>query len=97
MLAENSGSKSSQNLPQVLPEGAVPSNKDLEKNKDKPDAPKQDLHQDMASLMGFSGFDTTKNKKVQPKSSGGKRVQKKQNKNAKYRQYVNKKSKKLVQ
>ncbi|CEP64646.1 uncharacterized protein LALA0_S12e03664g [Lachancea lanzarotensis] len=53
--------------------------------------------QDLASLMGFSGFESTKNKKVQPKKAGGKMVEKKATKNAKYRQYVNRKNKKLVQ
>ncbi|SCU96582.1 LAME_0F16732g1_1 [Lachancea meyersii CBS 8951] len=57
----------------------------------------QEPPQDMALLMGFSGFKSTKNKKVQPKKSGGKQVEKKVGKNAKYRQYVNRKNKKLVQ
>lgn len=50
---------------------------------------------DMSAMMGFSSFNTTKNKKVQAKSSSGKRVEKKTTK-AKFRQYVNRK-KKLVE
>ncbi|SCU93092.1 LAFA_0F14642g1_1 [Lachancea sp. 'fantastica'] len=60
---------------------------------DDQEAPSQDL----ASLIGFTGFQSTKNKKVQPKRAGGKMVEKKSTKNAKYRQYVNRKNKKLVQ
>lgn len=53
---------------------------------------------DVASLMGFASFGTTKQKKVQGKGSGGKRVEKTAAKSSrKYRQYVNRKSKKLVQ
>ncbi|SCW03996.1 LAFE_0H03620g1_1 [Lachancea fermentati] len=50
----------------------------------------------IASVMGFATFGSTKNKKVQPKKSGGKRVEKKPN-NLKYRQYVNKNKKKVTQ
>ncbi|SCU87268.1 LADA_0E02982g1_1 [Lachancea dasiensis] len=81
-----------------VPDLKGPASAVLQPATNKVEAPSnQKASQDIADLMGFSGFESTKNKKVQPKNSGGKRVVKKANKGAKYRQYVNRKDKKLIQ
>lgn len=86
------------NEPKIAPKDAPEG--DVTDKRTEPSSSKKEQEEprDVAALMGFGTFGSTKNKKVQPKISGGKRVEKPPSKNKlKYRQYVNRKSKKLVQ
>ncbi|CUS22391.1 LAQU0S05e04324g1_1 [Lachancea quebecensis] len=100
-MSSQSSSKEASKPAVVMPENpsaegqkVKSSPKDLQQPSNEP----QPQPTDVASLMGFAAFGTTKQKKVQGKGSGGKRVEKTTTKTSrKYRQYVNRKSKKLIQ